>query len=73
VTDHHAGYIITLAEDVREDDAEAIVTALRMVRGVLDVRPVVADVAVAMAQLRADNTWRGRLQDLLRETRDSTW
>jgi hypothetical protein len=30
MTDRHAGYIATLAEDVREDDAEPILTALRI-------------------------------------------
>jgi hypothetical protein len=28
VTDRHSGYIVTLDADIREDDAEAIVTAL---------------------------------------------
>ena len=39
MTDRHAGYIVTLADDVREDDAEAIVTALSMVKGVKEVSP----------------------------------
>ena len=43
MTDRHAGYIVTLEQDVREDDAEAIINALRMVRGVESVDPVVSD------------------------------
>jgi len=30
VTDRHAGYVVVLAEDIREDDAESTLTALRM-------------------------------------------
>lgn len=40
MTDRHSGYLVTLARDMREDDAEAIITALRMVRGVESVTPV---------------------------------
>lgn len=43
MTDRHSGYVITLDHDIREDDAERIITALRQIRGVVDVRPVVAD------------------------------
>lgn len=70
MSDRHAAYIVTLAEDVREDDAEAIVTALRMVRGVLSVEPVVADYAQHIAEQRVDQKWRDRLLALLREPRD---
>lgn len=43
MTDRHCGYLVTLAEDVREDDGRSIVAALRMIRGVVDVQPVEAD------------------------------
>lgn len=33
MTDRHAGYIVTLAADIREDDAEHIINAIRMVKG----------------------------------------
>lgn len=42
MTDRHAGYLITLEEDVRSDDAESIINALRMVKGVLHVEPIVS-------------------------------
>ena len=29
MTDRHAGYVVTLNEDIREDDAEAIINAIR--------------------------------------------
>ncbi|MGS2645878.1 hypothetical protein [Streptosporangium sp. G12] len=68
MTDRHAGYIVTLAEDVREDDAEAILSALRMVKGVISVEPVVASpVDMQIASQRAHQKWRGKILDLLDE------
>jgi len=70
MTDRHAGYLVTLAQDVREDDAEAIMTALRMVRGVTAVQPVTANVDQQIGQIRADGEWREKLFAFLRERHD---
>jgi hypothetical protein len=67
MTDRHAGYLVTLAEDWREDDAEHVINALRMVRGVADVTPIVADYALHIAKVRANDAWRERIVKLLRE------
>jgi hypothetical protein len=65
MTDRHAGYIVTLTDDIREDDAEeSVLTALRMVKGVISVEPVVADHAQHIAEERADHRWREALWDL---------
>lgn len=53
MTERHAAYIVTLAEDIREDDAEVLVVALGAIRGVLSVKPVVADLDLHIAQERA--------------------
>lgn len=53
MTDRHAGYIVTLENDMREDDAQATINALRMVKGVLSVDPIVANIETHMAQSRA--------------------
>lgn len=66
MTDRHAGYVITLAQDIREDDAEAILTALRMIKGVLSVEPVVADIEVSIAQRRERSELQGKLIEFLR-------
>ena len=42
MTDRHAGYLVVIAKDIREDDAKLTMNALRMVKGVIDVKPVVA-------------------------------
>lgn len=53
MTDRHAAYIVTLESDVHADDAEAVINALRMVRGVADVEPVPANVDQHIAATRA--------------------
>lgn len=52
MTDRHAGYLVTLEKDIREDDAEDTLTALRQVRGVISVRPIVSGYELAIAQER---------------------
>lgn len=71
MTDRHSGYIITLDHDIREDDAEATINALRMVKGVLSVKPIVHDQAVLIAEERASTEWRDLLYRLYRYARDN--
>lgn len=66
MTDRHAAYIVTLKEDIREDDAELILNALRMIKGVASVEPIVADYNLHIAQTRVDAEWREKLRDLAR-------
>jgi hypothetical protein len=70
VTDRHAGYIVILDKDIREDDAEeSVLTALRMIRGVADVQPVGADPATLIAAVRRDSQWSAVLLNVLEEMR----
>lgn len=68
MTDRHAGYIVTLENDIREDDAEYITNALLMIKGVLSVRPIVSDVELMVAKDRVDLQWREKLRQLLRDS-----
>lgn len=65
MTDRFAGFIVTLHKDIRDDDAEAIIAALRMIKGVASVDPVPASAELHIATLRADQAWRNRIMDLL--------
>lgn len=47
------GFIVTLATPIRDDDAQATLAAIRQLRGVIDVVPVVADPAHYMAVVQA--------------------
>ena len=41
MTDRFKGFLITLEKEIREDDAENIITALKMIKGVQLVKPYV--------------------------------
>lgn len=75
MTDRHAGYIVTLAEDIREEEADAIIAALRMIKGVAAVSPVVSDLNLRMAMDRRDRVWRQALLELTPdpEKYDEVW
>ena len=65
MTDRHAGYIVTLDRDIREDDAESTIAALRQIRGVLSVEPVRASPETMMAESRAVHSMRMSLYKFL--------
>jgi len=52
MTDRHTGYIVALDADIREDDAQAIIAAIQMIKGVQTVTPLVADPMGAIHELR---------------------
>lgn len=64
MTDRHAGYVITLEQDVREDDAGDIIAALMMLKGVISVQPVTADLALTIATERTRADVRDKLYEL---------
>lgn len=52
MTDRHIGYIVTLEEEIREDDAESTINALSHIKGVLNVSPVIANHEMWMAEAK---------------------
>ena len=65
MTDRHAGFLVVLERDLRSDDAAATLAALRKVRGVLSVEPIVADVFGDVAEQRVRHELFRRVLDLL--------
>ena len=65
MTDRHAAYLVTLAKDIREDDAEPTLNALRQIKGVSSVQPVPVDLTLAIATERAASELRGRIIGVL--------
>jgi hypothetical protein len=66
MTDRHAGYLITLEGDMRDDDAEATIIALGQIKGVLSVEPLVSDPILHMAEARAKNEIWNRLFEAIK-------
>jgi hypothetical protein len=69
MTDRLYGCVVAFERDIREDDAEPLLAAIRMLRGVLSVTPHVADHAAWMAEERAHYRMRQVLIDALNKER----
>jgi hypothetical protein len=41
MTDRYKGFLITLEKEIRSDDAESIINAIRMIKGVYQVKPYI--------------------------------
>lgn len=67
MTDRHAGYVVTLTDDIREDDAEAIINALRLIKGVASVQPVAGDHQLVIAKERVREEYRAKVMAFLRD------
>jgi hypothetical protein len=65
MTDRHSGYLVTLDKDIREDDADHTLNALRMVRGVISVEPVVSNIEVHIAEDRARRDLLSKIYEFL--------
>jgi len=65
MTDRHHGYIVTLDHELRADDSEAIIQAIRMIKGVVDVAPVVADHETYMCEARVRQELGQKLFEIL--------
>ena len=70
MTDRFAGFFVTLERDVRSDDAEATLAAIRQVKGVLSVEPLVSTPELHVAHGRARYAIMERLSTILREYRE---
>lgn len=67
MTDRHYSYTVVLDHDIREDDAEVIMNALRCIKHVIAVKPNVSDSALFAAQARAAQNIREQLYKLAEE------
>jgi len=65
MTDRHIAYTVLLKEPVREDDAESILNALRMIKGVAKVTPVVQDVQSYFHEERVRRELGAKLMNVL--------
>lgn len=65
MTDRHRGYVVVLENDIREDDAEAVINAMRMIKGVLTVKPIIADAASMIERERVKVEYNLKLHEAL--------
>jgi len=67
MTDRINGVFVTLDKDIRIDDAEHLLNAIRMVKGVADVSPNISDPNVHVARVTAKIEITNKLFEVLRE------
>ncbi len=65
MTDRLNGVWVAFEKDIRDDDAEGLIDAIRHLRGVLAVEPHVASMSDYVAEERVRLEWRKKLADLL--------
>jgi hypothetical protein len=65
MTDRYNALTVILEVDTRDDDAEALINAIRMIRGVASVQPHIASYEHHMAEERAKLDLRKRLWEAL--------
>jgi len=67
VTDRLKGLTVVLEQDIRDDDAQPIIEAIEMIKGVLSVKAHVSDPDSYMATERAKSKIRKALWKILDE------
>lgn len=65
MTDRYNALTVVLEQDIRDDDAEPLIEAIKMLKGVVDVQGNVPSVDSFVAQSRVDQKWRNHLVELL--------
>lgn len=65
MADRFNALTVVLEKDIHEDDAEALMIAIRQLRGVLSVSGNVADATAYMAEVRAKHEFSEKLWQVL--------
>ena len=66
MTDRLKGLIVSFASNVREDDAEEMIKAILMIKGVTDVSPLVANPGDWIVADRVRRQLSGKLSEVLK-------
>lgn len=65
MTDRYHSIAVVLEEDIRDDDAEYILNAIRMIKGVLSIEPHISNFESNMAEERAKKEYADKLWNVL--------
>lgn len=63
MSDKYAGFVVGLDKDLRSDEVQATLNAIKMIRGVIVVEPVVTTATLHIAQGRAAREFEKKLLD----------
>ena len=65
MTDRIHSLTVVLEHNIRDDDIEPLIKAIKMIRWVNEVVPIVADGAAYMAESRAQTEWASMLHNFI--------
>lgn len=65
MTDRYFAFTVVLDHDIRDDDAQPIISAIQHIKGVLTVEPHTANFESQMAEERAKRDLRKKLWEVL--------
>ena len=63
MSDRTHGFVVTLEEGAVDEERDAIIAAMKMVRGVIDVQPAGGSIEVSLATARARHDLGKRFYD----------
>jgi hypothetical protein len=67
MTDRVKGFTVALSKDIRIDDIKEIETALKMIQGVVGVKPVITEAGAAITEMRLRHLVREKLEQIYNE------
>lgn len=65
MTDRYNSFTVVLERDMRSDDAESLITAIKQLRGVISVEPTVSNPDSVVAEVRARHDLSTKMWELL--------
>lgn len=65
MTDRYYALTVILEKDMRSDDSESLINAIKSMRNVLEVKPHITDISSCMAEERALYNLRSKILDCL--------
>ena len=67
MTDRVKGFNVTLESDVRIDDIETIMNAIKMIKGIVDVEPNIVTTDDLFNRVRIKNEYRNKLYKFIND------
>jgi len=67
MTERVKGFTVTLAENIRIDDVQPLIDAIGMLKGVINVYPVISEPSELITETRLRNEIREKLLNVIRE------
>lgn len=65
MSDKYSGFTVALEDDIKDENATAVMQAILQIRGVIRVEPIVADSATFIAEARVRNEIGGQIINIV--------